>query len=60
MFYASCRLFESTINASTLLTIGFNDWKIAVRKLNEHENSTPHKTSTVALIDRGKTAGYAL
>jgi len=32
-------------------------WKNAIRKLNEHENSIPHKTSTVALFERGKTAG---
>ncbi|XP_025205923.1 zinc finger MYM-type protein 1-like [Melanaphis sacchari] len=56
VFCAPCRLFGST-HLSTLVTIGFNDWKNAVRKLNEHENSIPHKTSTVALIERGKTAG---
>lgn len=56
MFCAPCRLFGST-NLSTLVTIGFNDWKNAVRKLNEHENSIPLKTSTVALIERGKTVG---
>jgi len=37
MFCAPCRLFGST-HLSTLVTIGFNDWKNAVRKLNEHEN----------------------
>jgi len=43
-------------NGSILLTNGFNDWKNAVRKVNEHENSTPYKTSTVALIEKGITA----
>ncbi|XP_060836474.1 zinc finger MYM-type protein 1-like [Rhopalosiphum padi] len=56
VFCAPCRLFGSA-HLSTLVTIGFNDWKNAVRKLNDHENSIPHKTSTVALIERGKTAG---
>jgi len=56
VFCAPCRLFGST-HLSTLVTIGFNDWKNAVRKLNEHGNSIPHKTSTVALIERENTAG---
>ena len=55
VFCALCRLFGSS-NSSTLETVGFNDWKNAVRKLNEHENSIPHKTLTVALIEKGKTA----
>lgn len=56
VFCAPCRLIGST-HLSTLATIGFNDWKNAVRKLNEHENFIPHKTSTVTLIEKGKTAG---
>jgi len=51
VFCAPCKLFGGT---SQFGTSGFNDWKHASDRVNEHENSSAYRDCVLKLKSKGK------
>lgn len=53
MYCSACKLFSNKENA---FTHGLNDWKNPNR-IEEHENSTPHRTCVISRVSRAHKQG---
>lgn len=54
VFCGPCLLFNRE-NNNSLASTGFNDWKNAVMRINQHENSNTHKQSILIMSSRRNT-----